>query len=222
LISVIIPAAGCGARFGSEIPKQFLPLAGKPLLQHVVERFLLDKLVGQIIVPIPETLARTVSPMERVQWVAGGATRQRSVANALELLDDDVEIVAIHDAVRPFFSPETFHAVIEAAREHGVSFPALPVVDTIHVVDGDKVVLTPDRKYLVAAQTPQCFRTKILREVLERAAQEGEDASDEAGLAAKYGFEVRGVPGDSMNFKITRREDLAMAERVIAEWGADS
>jgi 2-C-methyl-D-erythritol 4-phosphate cytidylyltransferase len=222
MISVIIPAAGSGARFGSDIPKQFLPLAGKPLLQHVVERFLLDKAVGQIIVPVPETLAQTVRPMERVQWVAGGETRQQSVANALELLDDDDDIVAIHDAVRPFFSMETFHAAVAAAREHGVAFPALPCTDTIHVVDGDKVVLTPDRKYLVAAQTPQCFRTKILREVLTRAASEGADASDEAGLAAKYGFEVRAIPGDSMNFKITRREDMAMAERVIAEWGADS
>ncbi len=75
--------------------------------------------------------------------------------------------------------------------------------------------MTPDRRFLFAAQTPQCFRADILRAVLARAAREGDDASDEAGLAAKYGFDVRAVPGDSMNFKITRAEDLTMAERVI-------
>jgi 2-C-methyl-D-erythritol 4-phosphate cytidylyltransferase len=142
------------------------------------------------------------------------------VTRGLEAAGDEVDdVVAIHDAVRPFFSSETFHAAVAAARAHDAAFPALAVADTIHVLDGDKVVMTPDRRFLAAAQTPQCFRTEVLREVLARAAREGDDASDDAGLAAKYGFDVRAVPGDSMNFKITRAEDLAMAERVMAEWG---
>jgi 2-C-methyl-D-erythritol 4-phosphate cytidylyltransferase len=220
-VLVIVPAAGSGSRFGGDIPKQFRTLAGKPLLQHVVERFLLDGEVSRVIVPISEMLVSTVKPMPRVQFVAGGATRQQSVSRGLEAAGDDVDdVVAVHDAVRPFFSSETFHAAVAAAREHDAAFPALAVADTIHVLDGDKVVMTPDRRFLAAAQTPQCFRTEVLREVLARAAREGDDASDEAGLAAKYGFDVRAVPGDSMNFKITRAEDLAMAERVMAEWGA--
>ena len=219
-VLVIVPAAGSGSRFGGEIPKQFRTLAGKPLLQHVVERFLLDDAVSHVIVPIAEALVATVKAMPRVQFVAGGATRQQSVALGLAAAgEDDGDVVAVHDAVRPFFSIETFHAAVAAAREHGAAFPALPVADTIHVLDGDKVVLTPDRRFLAAAQTPQCFRTDVLREVLARAAREGDDASDEVGLAAKYGFDVRAVPGDSLNFKITRSEDLVMAERVIAEWG---
>ncbi len=219
-VLVIIPAAGSGSRFGGDIPKQFRALAGKPLLQHVIERFMLDDQVSRVIVPIAEALLRTVEPMPRVQFVAGGATRQQSVTLGLAAAGDDVDdIIAVHDAVRPFFSSETFHAAVAAAREHGAAFPALPVADTIHVLDGDKVVMTPDRRFLFGAQTPQCFRTEVLREVLARAAREGDDASDEVGLAAKYGFDVRAVPGDSLNFKITRPEDLAMAERVIAEWG---
>jgi len=219
-VLVIIPAAGSGSRFGGDIPKQFLALAGKPLIQHVVERFLLDDQVSRVIVPIAEALVTTVEPMPRVQFVAGGATRQQSVTLGLAAAGKDVgDVVAVHDAVRPFFSRETFHAAVAAAHEHGAAFPALPVADTIHVLDGDKVMMTPDRRFLFGAQTPQCFRTEVLREVLARAAREGDDASDEVGLAAKYGFDVRAVPGDSLNFKITRPEDLAMAERVIAEWG---
>lgn len=219
-VLVIVPAAGSGSRFGGEIPKQFRTLAGKPLLQHVVERFLLDGEVSRVVVPVAEALVASVKAMDRVQFVAGGATRQQSVARGLEAAgDDDVDVIAVHDAVRPFFSAEVFHAAVAAAREHGAAFPALPLADTIHVVDGDRVVLTPDRRFLVGAQTPQCFRTDVLREVLARAAREGDDATDEIGLAAKYGFDVRAVPGDSLNFKITRPEDLVMAERVIAEWG---
>jgi 2-C-methyl-D-erythritol 4-phosphate cytidylyltransferase len=219
-VLVIVPAAGSGSRFGGDIPKQFVALAGKPILQHVVERFLLDDEVSRVIVPIAEMLVATVKPMPRVKFVAGGATRQQSVTRGLEAAGDDVEeIVAVHDAVRPFFSVDVFHRAVAAAREHGAGFPAMPVSDTIHVLDGDKVVLTPDRRFLAAAQTPQCFRTEVLRDVLARAAREGDDASDEVGLAAKYGHDVRAVPGDSMNFKITRPEDLAMAERVMAEWG---
>ena len=219
-VLVIVPAAGSGSRFGGDVPKQFRTLAGKPLLQHALERFLLDEQVSRIIVPIAEGLVSTVEPMARVQFVAGGATRHQSVALGLAAAGEDAgDVVAIHDAVRPFFSSETFHAAVAAAREHGAAFPALPVADTIHVLDGDKVVMTPDRRFLFAAQTPQCFRADVLREVLARAAREGDDASDEAGLAAKYGFDVRAVPGDPLNFKITRAEDLAIAERVI-EWRA--
>ena len=219
-VLVIVPAAGSGSRFGGDIPKQFVALAGKPILQHVVERFLLDEQVSRVIVPIAEILLSSVKAMPRVKFVAGGATRQQSVTRGLDAAGDDVEeIVAVHDAVRPFFSMDAFHRAVDAAREHGAGFPALPVSDTIHVVDDDKVVMTPDRRFLVAAQTPQCFRAEVLRDVLARAAREGDDASDEVGLAAKYGHDVRAVAGDSMNFKITRPEDLVIAERVMAEWG---
>ena len=219
-VLVIIPAAGSGSRFGGDIPKQFRTLGGKPMLMHVIERFLFDERVHRVIVPVQEMLLSSIVPVpgDRLRFIAGGVTRQESVARGVDAAGDVQAIVAVHDAVRPFFSYEVFHAVIDAAREHGAAFPAIPIADTIHVVDDDRVVSTPDRRTLVAAQTPQCFRIEVLRDILMRG--EG-DATDEAGLAAKYGHVVKAVPGDSLNFKITRPEDLVMAERIYAEWGDD-
>lgn len=214
--AVLIPAAGFGSRFGGDIPKQFLMLGGKPILQRVVERFLLHQRVGRIVVAVAEMLMAEVRQTDRVRFVPGGATRQQSVMNALAAVDDDEELVAVHDAVRPFFAYETLDALLEAAAAHGAAFPGLPVTDTIHVVREQTIVETPDRSVLYAAQTPQCFRTPLLREILARGA--GDDATDEAGLAARLGYPVRLVPGDSMNFKITRPEDLVMAERIVEQW----
>jgi 2-C-methyl-D-erythritol 4-phosphate cytidylyltransferase len=220
-ILVIIPAAGSGSRFGGEIPKQFQPLAGKPLLQRVVERFLVHDDVARIVIAVAEQLLPSITegPGDRVQFVAGGDTRQQSVTLALRSAGGDYDVVAVHDAVRPFFADETFRAAVDAASESGAALPALPVADTIHTVLDDRIDLTLDRKNLVGAQTPQCFRFEVLREVLERAERDGEEGTDEAGLAAGYGYPVRIVPGDSMNFKITRPADLALAEAIIAKWG---
>src|SRR5258708_12085263 len=134
-VLVIVPAAGSGSRFGGEIPKQFRMLAGKPLLQHVVERFLLDEKVSRVIVPIAEALVATVKAMPRVRFVAGGATRQQSVTLGLAAARGGVDdVVAVHDAVRPFFSSEPFHAAVAAPRDHRAPFPPLPVPHPIHVL----------------------------------------------------------------------------------------
>src|SRR3954451_8982566 len=219
-VLVIIPAAGSGTRFGGDVPKQFLPLGGKPLVQRVVERFLFDDSATRIVVPVLDMLLSAVksSPGERVQFVAGGATRLQSVMRGLEAAGGDFDLIAIHDAVRPFFSLEVFHATLDAARTHGAAFPGIPLPDTVHQIADDAIATTPDRSVLVAAQTPQCFRAEVLRDVLSRGDAE---ATDEAGLAAKYGHRVQLVRGDSMNFKITRPEDLVMAERIYAEWGGE-
>jgi 2-C-methyl-D-erythritol 4-phosphate cytidylyltransferase len=222
-ILVIIPAAGSGTRFGGDVPKQFLPLGGKPLVQRVVERFLFDEVVTRVVVPVLDMLLSAVktSPGERVQFVAGGETRLQSVTRGLEAAGSDFDLIAIHDAVRPFFSLDTFHATLDAARAHGAAFPGIPLPDTIHQIADDAITSTLDRRVLVAAQTPQCFRIDVLREILARAEREDTEATDEAGLAAKYGHRVQLVRGDSMNFKITRPEDLVMAERIFAEWGGE-
>jgi 2-C-methyl-D-erythritol 4-phosphate cytidylyltransferase len=223
-VLVIIPAAGSGVRFGGDVPKQFLPLGGKPLVQRVVERFLFDAVVTRVVVPVADMLLSAVktAPGDRVQFVAGGATRLQSVMRGLEAAGVEFDLIAIHDAVRPFFSLDTFHATLDAARTHGAAFPGMPLPDTVHQIADDAISSTPDRSVLVAAQTPQCFRAEVLRDVIERAAREDADATDEAGLAAKYGHRVQLVRGDSMNFKITRPEDLVMAERIYAEWGGES
>ena len=219
-IVVIIPAAGAGTRFGGDIPKQFQTLAGKPLLQHVVERFLFHEDVLRVVVAVSEQLLPSVSQTEldRVQFVAGGATRQQSVMRAFQEISEDVHFVAIHDAVRPFFSDATFRTAIDAADQTGAALPGIRVADTIHTVRDGVIDLTLDRTTLIAAQTPQCFRREVLADVLARAERDGEDATDEAGLAARYGVKVTVVPGDTINFKITRPDDLALAETIYARW----
>jgi 2-C-methyl-D-erythritol 4-phosphate cytidylyltransferase len=221
-IVVIIPAAGTGTRFGGQLPKQFHPLDGKPLIQHVIERFLLDENVTRVVVPVAEMLLASVKNSERVAWVAGGETRQQSVIRGLAEAGD-AELIAVHDAARPLFSSEMFHAVVAAAREVGAALPVVPVTDTIHVMNGDATVAqTIDRSMLAAAQTPQCFRAEILRDVLARAESEGITGTDEAGLAARFGYTVKAVPGDPRNLKITVAEDLAIAEAYLRQWSESS
>jgi 2-C-methyl-D-erythritol 4-phosphate cytidylyltransferase len=217
---VIVPAAGTGSRFGSGIPKQFQQLAGKPLVQHVIERFLLDENVDRVVVPVSERLLASVKNSERVAFVAGGETRQQSVIRGLAEAED-ADLIAVHDAARPLFSTAIFHAVVAAATEVGAALPVIPVADTIHVMNTDATVAqTLDRAMLGAAQTPQCFRADILRDILERAQREGIEGTDEAGLAVRFGYTVKGIPGDPRNLKITVPEDLEIAESYLQQWSA--
>jgi 2-C-methyl-D-erythritol 4-phosphate cytidylyltransferase len=219
-VVVIVPAAGTGSRFGGQLPKQFLPLGGKPVIQHVIERFLLDPIVARVIVPVADALLASVrqASTDRVTWVAGGETRQQSVIRGLAEAGD-AELVAVHDAARPLFSTELFRAVVQGARDFGAALPVVPVSDTIHVMNEDATIAsTLDRTMLGSAQTPQCFRASLLREILERAQAEGLEGTDEAGLAARFGHPVRGVPGDPRNLKITVPEDLAIAESYLEQW----
>lgn len=220
-VLVIVPAAGAGSRFGGDIPKQFQPLAGKPILQHVVERFIFHEDVLRVMVAVTEQLLTVVAQGagDRVRFTAGGDSRQASVINAFKAAGPEYDLVAVHDAVRPFFADATFRATLDAASASGAALPGIRVADTIHTVRDDVVDLTLDRNSFILAQTPQCFRYDLLRDVLARAEREGDQGTDEAGLAAKYGVKVRVIPGDSMNFKITRPDDLAMAEAFYAKWG---
>lgn len=222
-VLVIVPAAGAGVRFGGELPKQFHPLAGKPILQHAIERFLYDDDVVQVVVAVTEQLLPSISqsPGDRVKFVAGGASRQESVARAFRAAEGDFDLVAVHDAVRPFFRIATFRSVLDAAEQHGAALPALPVTDTIHATRDDVIDLTLDRSKLVAAQTPQCFRFEVLRDVLERAQKDSAEGTDEAGLAARYGYTVKVVPGDPTNIKITRPDDLLAGEAIFTRWSEE-
>ena len=225
--SVIIPAAGSGTRFGGDTPKQFLELRGRPLISHAVERFLAESSVERVVIcASPEGLARLEgisSAWDRVSVVEGGATRRDSVAAGLRALEGPATgLVAVHDAVRPYFSSRTFQAVLEAASESGAALPAMPLTETIHRVEAGFVAETPDRTHWYGAQTPQCFRTQLLKDVLDRAIADGYAATDEAGAAARYGHRVRIVPGDAMNIKITRPEDLLIAEATFDRWGEES
>jgi 2-C-methyl-D-erythritol 4-phosphate cytidylyltransferase len=219
-ILVIIPAAGSGTRIGGDVPKQFRKVGDRTILQYVIDRFLATDDVARVVVPVSsDWLPRMQQELsgDRLQVVAGGETRQESVWRGLLAVEgSEFDVVAVHDAVRPFFSIDAFHAAVEAAHREGAALLAIPVTDTIHGVHDGTIAATLDRRDLVAAQTPQCFRPQLLREVLERAAAEGIEGTDEAGLAARFGFTVRVVPGDPGNFKITRPEDLDRAHARLS------
>jgi 2-C-methyl-D-erythritol 4-phosphate cytidylyltransferase len=223
-VLVIIPSAGSGARFGGATPKQYLELDGRPVIERVVERFLALPQVVRVVIPVASDRleamqAGAIAVDSRVSIVEGGATRQQSVTRALDATgEDQFDVVAIHDAVRPFFKQSMVTSLLDAAMEHGVALPAIPVSDTIHVVENERVVQLLDRSRLAAAQTPQCIRYEVLRDLLARARNESFEGTDEASLAVRYGIEVRVLPGDPANLKITHPQDWETALRILRDW----
>jgi 2-C-methyl-D-erythritol 4-phosphate cytidylyltransferase len=217
--TVIIPAAGRGTRFGGDVPKQYATLHGQPILALTIERFLRTGLARRVIVATSEDDDRWNPLRESRGWedvvrATGGETRQESVLSALRIAGNQ-GLVAIHDAVRPYFRTDTLRRLLETAEETGAAIPALSVRETIHVVREARIVETPDRSELWAAQTPQCFRVELLTALIERAWHEGFTATDEASLFVRYDQPVRVVEGDIGNVKITTSEDLVLMERIL-------
>jgi 2-C-methyl-D-erythritol 4-phosphate cytidylyltransferase len=216
-VAVLVPAAGLGLRLGPGGPKALRLLGGEPLLVHAVRRLSAAPCVGCVVVAAPpdgvDAVQTLLSPYP-VTVVAGGATRQASVAAALAAVPEGYEIVLVHDAARALASAELFERVADAVRGgQDAVVPVLPVVDTIKQVDAGGAVLgTVDRSVLRAVQTPQGFR----RDVLEAAhAAAVDDHTDDAGLAEKLGVRVATVDGEEAALKITRPLDLALAELLL-------
>lgn len=219
----IILAAGVGRRLGADIPKAFLPIGERTILSVATAAAGACPLVGDVVIAVPpgyEELAREQVARTGASTVVvtGGTTRRASVHAALMALPD-VEVVAVHDAARPFASPDLFTSVIEAVVD-GVdgAIPLVPIADTVKRIDGERVVATLDRDELGLAQTPQAFRFVALRLAHERAEASGEDATDDAKLVEREGVVVV-VRGDPDNVKITTMRDLALAQ--IRMGGAD-
>jgi 2-C-methyl-D-erythritol 4-phosphate cytidylyltransferase len=217
-IAVAIPAGGIGARFGSRIPKQFLTIQRVPVVTKTVGYFTRYPGVAAIAVAAPEahvertrralaTLARRVP----LVVVPGGPTRQDSVWLAMQAVPDDVEIVVVHDAVRPLITPDLIASVVRAAAEHGAAICALPIAETVKRVRNEVVEATLDRSELWAVQTPQAFRVALLREAHEKARRDGVVGTDDAMLVERLGHVVRVVRGLAENVKITTTEDLRRA-----------
>jgi 2-C-methyl-D-erythritol 4-phosphate cytidylyltransferase len=222
----IIVAAGQGRRFPGERKKQFLPLAGMPVIAHSLAAFEATPLIRSVLLVVhPEDVdwcRREI--VERFGFakvsrtVAGGAERQDSVRTGLDVLDEEDGIVVIHDGVRPLVSREMIEASIEGAVRFGAVVMAVPSKETIKRVDGEgRVLETLDRKVLWQIQTPQTFRTAVLREAYRRSTEVGFRGTDDASLVERLGIEVRVLPGDYANIKITTPEDLLVADRLIRE-----
>jgi 2-C-methyl-D-erythritol 4-phosphate cytidylyltransferase len=221
---VIVVAAGKGERMGRELPKPFLPVCGIPLLIHTLRAITQSTLISKItliVAPEREALCRDILRLHgqcRVPLtvVHGGAERQDSVRLGLTALDPTSEIVAIHDAARPFLDREILDRSIETAVIYGGALVAVPTRDTIkRVGEEGTVVETLPRQHLWLAQTPQTFRVPLIREAHARALAEGVVVTDDAALLERLGKVVKIVPGSYRNFKITTPEDLQVAEALL-------
>jgi 2-C-methyl-D-erythritol 4-phosphate cytidylyltransferase / 2-C-methyl-D-erythritol 2,4-cyclodiphosphate synthase len=219
---VLIPAAGAGQRLGASVPKALVEVAGIPLLVRTLKRFAPLGLTDSAIVLVPPEEGHAFravlndAALPHVRIVDGGKERQDSVRNGLEALDGDTEIVAIHDAARPFVPLDAVGAAIEAAADHGAATVAIPAVDTIlQASEAGMLEATPDRARLWACQTPQVFRVAVIRGAHAQARAQHFAATDDATLAQRCGAPVKLIPGTPENFKITTPFDLERAEAMI-------
>lgn len=220
-VGVIIVAAGSGSRTGSSELKQFRWVAGKPMLLHSIQLFQARPDVGMVVCVLPREFVGDPPPWifqsdaERLLLSVGGRHRSESVANGLEDLPTECEIVVIHDAARPLATSETIGRVIDEARKGHGAVAALPVTDTLKRVDSNgKIVITVDRSGLWRAQTPQAFP----REAIERAYREAREserfATDDAALCEQIGLTVVAVRGSERAHKITEENDFALVEAL--------
>ncbi|RYD56291.1 MAG: 2-C-methyl-D-erythritol 4-phosphate cytidylyltransferase [Sphingobacteriales bacterium] len=214
----VIVAGGKGLRMGSAIPKQFLPLAGKPVLYHTINAFKMAFPDIQIILVLPQDQISMTQMVlqafpDRIDLtiVAGGENRFDSVKNGLEAVDEDA-IVFVHDGVRPLVSPELIRACYEQAVEKGSAIPAINVADSMRLTEGEESKPV-NRDHLRIIQTPQTFQSDIL---LNAFTQDYDPAfTDEATVAEAFGTKVYLINGERSNIKVTTPEDLIIAEALL-------
>lgn len=222
---LLIPAAGSGRRMGSQRNKLLLTLLLKPLLSWTLAAAEASQQISWIgIMGQPEdfpdfqAILRDLSPKKPIELIQGGATRQESVYNGLQALPTDADRVLIHDGARCLATPELFDRSAEALLGCPGLIVAIPVKDTIKVVDERRIVRdTPERSNLWAAQTPQGFEVKLLKQCHEEGRQQGWEVTDDAALFEKCGLPVRIVEGEETNLKVTTPVDLALAEFILRQ-----
>jgi 2-C-methyl-D-erythritol 4-phosphate cytidylyltransferase len=235
-VVVIIPAAGLGTRMAPaseskrkkpSASKQFFELGGTPVLIHTLRKFAASPDVSEIYVALRANeiagfrarLEKEASDLARkkIELVEGGEHRQQSVGNAMGAVSAAADdIVLVHDAVRPFVTPEIIHDVIEAAGKHGAAIAGMPAMDTIKQVErtseGAVISATVPRERVVMAQTPQGFRYSVLKKAFDEATADGFLGTDEASLVERSGHKVAVVMGSPRNIKITTPADMELAE----------
>jgi len=222
-VAAVIAAGGTGARMNAAVPKQFLDLAGKPILLRTIEGILPLESVVSIVVALPARHIPAARAMLEgrgwkvpVKCVRGGSTRQESVRRGVAQVFRGADIIMVHDAVRPLCDRETMERVLDAARRIGGAVPGLPATETIQRVSRrGRVLQTPPREELYAIQTPQCFHAGILRSSLERARKAGFAGTDESSVVRWAGYPVAVVAGSPENIKITQPLDIRIAELLM-------
>lgn len=217
---IIIVAGGKGLRMGSDIPKQFLPIGGKPVLMRTLERFREYSPTLQIILVLPKAqqeywkeLCQKHNFTVAYQLADGGETRFHSVQHGLALIPDNAEgVVGVHDGVRPFPSIEVIRNCYETAREKKAVIPVIPVVETVRQLEGATSLTVPRDDYRLV-QTPQCFDIQLLKAANRQPYNDG--FTDDASVVEAYGFDITLVEGNRENIKITTPYDLKIAEVLI-------
>lgn len=213
----IVPAAGAGERLAARKPKAFVQLAGQTLLERALHALYESRVIDSVVVAVPADRTDEAKLIlgAKAHVVAGGATRTESVRRALAAVGVS-DLVLVHDAARALTPPPLIARVVEALRSgHEAVVPAVPVTDTVKVVDADGVVIdTPDRSGLRAVQTPQGFRAELLTRAYDRC---GEGFTDDASMVERLGARVQVVEGDPLAFKITTPLDFMLAEVLVQE-----
>lgn len=206
----------------STLPKQFLPLHGKPLLAHTLANLLKSDLINELLLVVPfsylhHPIIQSCLPASHPQLklIAGGAERQDSVYQALQRLDPAAELVLIHDGVRPFCDPRKIEQLVAACQDFAGAILALPIVDTVKEVADGVILGTQPRERLYLAQTPQIFHRSVITAAYEKARAEQFCGTDDAALVERIGGQIAVVPGDRRNLKITCQSDLEVAKFLL-------
>ena len=217
----VIVAAGTASRMGG-IDKVMAELEGEPMILRTVRTFATLDAVREIVIVTREDLLIPImglcKDIEKVTAVvAGGSSRQESVEKGLNALSAKVKLVAVQDGARPLISHAVIDRTVRAAHSYGAAAPAIPVKDTIKVVKGGVVDNTPDRKTLMAVQTPQVFDLELLKAALKKAKEEGDEVTDECSAVERMGMSIKIVEGDERNIKVTTPLDLTIAKLLLEE-----
>ncbi len=214
MIGLVLAAAGSGSRFESSIPKQFAKLRAKPLYFHALEAF--AHLAVQAVVVVPESWKEVVESQvaslpyrDRLILEIGGPQRQDSVYRGLCRFSEQIELVLIHDAARPFLSEQLISRVVEGTRRHRACVPVLPVSDTLKETRSERIVRTVERESLALVQTPQGFEINLLKRAFRQAIEDNFYGTDESVLVERLNEVVHVVPGERANIKVTWQEDLS-------------
>lgn len=230
-VAAILPAAGLGTRMGKEASerfgtgrKQFMLLGDVSVLVHTIRKFLAAPSVEEILVVVPAEDVSTVASSltaendaKSIRVTAGGRNRQESVRNGLNTVSEGIDIVAVHDGVRPFVSVDLIEAAIAKAAEFGAVILGMPAVETVKQVSRNTIEATLPRERIMLAQTPQVFRKDLLDRAFDNAERDGFLGTDEAVLVEHMNADVHVMRGSDRNIKITRPSDLALAQLFYDE-----
>lgn len=232
MIFAVILAGGTGSRMGSaDMPKQFLEIKGKPILNHTVEKFLPNPAFEKIIILSPkawightkEIIRKYTGSSDRIAIIEGGKTRNETIMNAIAYIDreytlDDDTVIVTHDSVRPFVTHRIIEDNIKAAEKYGACDTVVPATDTIVEGDGQQISSIPDRSRMYQGQTPQSFKAKLLRDTyMSLSEDEKAILTDAAKILVIKGMDVKLVRGETYNIKITYPYDLRIARSLLED-----